>query len=83
LAKQNGKDDNPHKTKHIDLNDKALGYQGYSSYSANDNNVGLSKAFDKQYELDIIGTQHCRSRTIGCEKEEFKTSKCLSKQKDN
>jgi len=72
LAKQNGKDDNPHKTKHIDLNDKALGYQGYSSYSARDNNVGLSKAFDKQYELDIIGTQHCRSRTIGCTEEEFK-----------
>jgi len=72
LAKQNGKDDNPHKTKHIDLNDKALGYQGYSSYSARDNNVGLSKAFDKQYELDIIGTQHCRSRTIGCTQEEFK-----------
>ena len=73
LAQQNGKDDNPHKTKHIDLNDKALGYQGYSSYSANDNNVGLAKAFDKQFELDIIGTQHCRSRTIACEKEEFKT----------
>jgi len=71
LAKQNGKDDNPHKTKHIDLNDKALGYQGYSSYSARDNNVGLSKAFDKQYELDIIGTQHCRSRTIGCTDQEF------------
>ena len=72
LAQQNGKDDNPHKTKHIDLNDKALGYSGYSSYSARDNNVGLSKAFDKQYELDIIGTQHCRSRTIGCTQEEFK-----------
>jgi len=71
LAKQNGKDDNPHKTKHIDLNDKALGYQGYSSYSARDNNVGLSKAFDKQYELDIIGTLHCRSRTIACKQEEF------------
>jgi len=71
LAKQNGKDDNPHKTKHFDLNDKALGYQGYSSYSARDNNVGLSKAFDKQYELDIIGTQHCRSRTIGCTQDEF------------
>jgi hypothetical protein len=71
LAKQNGKDDNPHKTKHIDLNDKALGYQGYSSYSARDNNVGLSKSFDKQYELDIIGTQHCRSRTIGCTDQEF------------
>ena len=26
LAQQNGKDDNPHKTKHIDANDKALGY---------------------------------------------------------
>jgi hypothetical protein len=71
LAKQNGKDDNPHKTKHIDLNDKALGYQGYSSYSARDNNVGLSKSFDKQFELDIIGTQHCRSRTIGCTDQEF------------
>jgi len=71
LAKQNGKDDNPHKTKHIDLNDKALGYQGYSSYSARDNNVGLSKSFDKQYELDIIGTQHCRSRTIACTQDEF------------
>jgi len=73
LAKQNGKDDNPHKTKHIDLNDKALGYSGYSSYNSNDNNVGIAKDFDKQYELDIIGTQHCRSRTIACEKEEFKT----------
>ena len=27
LAQQNGKDDNPHKTKHIDLNDKFLGLQ--------------------------------------------------------
>jgi len=72
LAKQNGKDDNPHKTKHMDLNDKALGYTGYSSYNSNDNNTGIAKDFDKQYELDIIGTQHCRSRTIGCTEEEFK-----------
>ena len=71
LAKQNGKDDNPHKTKHIDLNDKALGYSGYSSYNSNDNNVGIAKDFDKQYELDIIGTSHCRSRTIACKQEEF------------
>jgi len=42
LAKQNGKDDNPHKTKHIDLNDKALGYEGYSSYNSNDRNYGLA-----------------------------------------
>jgi len=70
-AQQNGKDDNPHKTKHIDLNDKALGYSGYSSYNARDNNVGIAKDFDKQYELDIIGTSHCRSRTIACTQEEF------------
>jgi len=46
LAKQNGKDDNPHKTKHIDLNDKALGYSGYSRYNSNDNNIGIAKNFD-------------------------------------
>ena len=72
LAQQNGKDDNPHKTKHIDLNDKALGYSGYSRYNSNDNNVGIAKDFDKQYELDIIGTSHCRSRTIACTEQEFK-----------
>jgi hypothetical protein len=72
LAKQNGKDDNPHKTKHIDLNDKALGYSGYNSYNSDDNNTGIAKDFDKQYQLDIIGTQHCRSRTIACTQEEFK-----------
>jgi len=71
LAKQNGKDDNPHKTKHIDLNDKALGYNGYSSYNSNDSNIGIAKDFDKQYELDIIGTSHCRSRTIACTEQEF------------
>ena len=71
IAQQNGKDDNPHKTKHMDLNDKALGYSGYSSYNSNDNNVGIAKDFDKQYELDIIGTQHCRSRTIACTEQEF------------
>jgi len=81
LAKQNGKDDNPHKTKHIGLNDKALGYSGYSSYNARDNNVGLSKSFDKQFELDIIGTQHCRSRTIACEKEEFMLFQCFKQTK--
>ena len=71
MAQQNGKDDNPHKTKHMDLNDKALGYSGYSRYNSNDDNVGIAKNFDKQYELDIIGTSHCRSRTIACTEQEF------------
>jgi len=82
-AQQEGKDDNPHKTKHIDLNDKALGYSGYSRYNSNDNNVGIAKDFDKQYELDIIGTSHCRSRTIACTQEEFMFFKMFKQAKAN
>ena len=84
LAQQNGKDDNPHKTKHIDANDKALGYSGYSRYNSDDdNNVGISKEFDSQFYLDIIGTSHCRSRTIACTREEFEVFKMLKQAKAN
>ena len=84
LAQQNGKDDNPHKTKHIDANDKALGYSNYSSYNSdNDNNVGITREFDSQFYLDIIGTSHCRSRTIACTKEEFLIFKMLKQAKAN
>jgi len=72
LAQQNGKDDNPYKTKHIEQNDKALGYTRYSSYNSdNDNSVGMTRDFDSQWYLDIIGTSHCRSRTIACTKDQF------------
>ena len=72
LAQQNGKDDNPHKTKHIEANDKALGYTRYSSYNSDDDNsVGITREFDSQWYLDIIGTSHCRSRTIACTKDQF------------
>ena len=70
FAQQNGKDENPHKTKHIDANDKALGYSGYSRH-ADDNQIGMTKQFDSQWYLDIIGTSHCRSRTIACTQKEF------------
>jgi hypothetical protein len=84
LAQQNGKDDNPHKTKHIEANDKALGYSRYSSYNSdNDNNVGMTREFDSQWYLDIIGTSHCRSRTIACTKEEFAIFKMLKLAKAN
>jgi hypothetical protein len=84
LAQQNGKDDNPHKTKHIDANDKALGYGHYSSYNSDsDNSVGITKEFDSQFYLDIIGTSHCRSRTIACSKEEFLIFKMLKQAKSN
>ena len=84
FAQQNGKDDNPHKTKHIDANDKALGYSGYSRYNSDDDNaIGLTKQFDSQFYLDIIGTSHCRSRTIACSKEEFSIFKMLKLAKAN
>jgi len=84
LAQQNGKDDNPHKTKHIDANDKALGYSGYSRYNADDDNaVGMTKDFDSQFYLDIIGTSHCRSRTIACTKQEFQVFQMLKQAKSN
>ena len=85
LAQQNGKDDNPHKTKHIDANDKALGYSGrYSSYNSDDDNhIGISKEFDSQFYLDIIGTSHWRSRTIACTRQEFEVFKMLKQAKSN
>jgi hypothetical protein len=84
LAQQNGKDDNPHKTKHIEANDKALGFSNYSRYNSDDdNNVGIAKDFDSQFYLDIIGTSHCRSRTIACSREEFLIFKMLKQAKAN
>ena len=84
LAQQNGKDDNPHKTKHIEANDKALGYSHYSSYNSDDDNsIGITREFDSQFYLDIIGTSHCRSRTIACSKEEFLIFKMLKQAKSN
>jgi len=84
LAQQNGKDDNPHKTKHIEANDKALGYSNYSRYNSDDDNaIGITKEFDSQFYLDIIGTSHCRSRTIACTKEEFLIFKMLKVAKAN
>ena len=65
IAQQSGKDNNPHKTKHIDANNKFLGKGRY------DENIGLTQKFDKQFELDVIGTSHCRSRAIACTKDEY------------
>jgi hypothetical protein len=84
LAQQNGKDDNPHKTKHIDANDKALGYTRYSRYNSDDDNsVGITRDFDSQFYLDIIGTSHCRSRTIACTRQEFEVFKMFKLAKAN
>ena len=73
FAQQEGKDDNPHKTKHVDQCTKELGYNGnsYHSDSNSSNNIGMAKTFDDQYYLDVIGTSYCRSRAIACTKNEY------------
>ena len=65
IAQQHGKDDNPHKTKHVDACNKFLGKGRYNESS------GMTSKFDKQFELDVIGTSHCRSRAIACTKAEY------------
>jgi len=71
-AQQSENKDNPHKTKHVDACMKALGYSG-NSYSSSDNNTGMTKTFNDQYYLDVIGTSYCRSRAIACTKDEYET----------
>ena len=66
-AQQSGKDQNPHKTKHVDMCNKALGKGGRYNNDA----IGMTEKFDKQFELDVIGTSHCRSRAIACTKDEY------------
>ena len=70
IAQQNGKDDNPHKTKHIDANNKFLG-KGNNYHNDNDDNIGMTKTFNEPFYCDVIGTSHCRSRAIACTKDEY------------
>ena len=69
-AQQKENKDNPHKTKHVDECMKALGKVG-NSYSSRDDSTGMTKTFDDQYYLDVIGTSYCRSRAIACTKNEY------------
>ena len=65
IAQQEGKDNNPHKTKHIDANNKFLGKGRYDDHN------GMTSEHDKKFLLDVIGTSHCRSRAIACTKDEY------------
>jgi hypothetical protein len=69
-AQQSGKDNNPHKTKHVDANNKALGKSNGYRY-ANDDAIGLAKQYNDSFYADVIGTSHCRSRAIACTKDEY------------
>ena len=70
IAQQSGKDENPHKTKHIDANNKALGKDS-TGYNQDSNVIGMTKDFNAPFYLDVIGTSHCRSRAIACTKDEY------------
>jgi len=69
LAQQSGKDQNPHKTKHVDMCNKELGKEsnGYNDSNA----IGMTKDFNAPFYVDVIGTSYCRSRAIACTKKEY------------
>jgi len=66
---QFGKDQNPYWTKYKDNNAKALGLSGYR----NSDEVGYSREWNAEYELDLIGREYCRQRQIAVEREDYQT----------
>ena len=61
LIEQEGKDNNPHKTKYCENNNKYLG----------DDDKGYGKQWNEKYQLDLIGRNYCRDRSIACTEQEF------------
>ena len=71
LIEQEDKESNPHKTKYCDNNDKYLG---------NDDS-GYGKQWNEKYQLDFIGREYCRDRSIACTEEQFIMLKGWKQQK--
>jgi hypothetical protein len=61
LIEQEGKENNPHKTKYVDANNKYLG----------DDDTGYGKEWNEKYQLDLIGRDYCRDRSIACNEDEY------------
>ena len=61
LIEQECKDNNPHKTKYVENNNKYLG----------DDDKGYGKEWNEKYQLDLIGRDYCRDRSIACTEQEF------------
>jgi hypothetical protein len=61
LIEQEGKDHNPHKTKYTDNNNKYLG----------SDDKGYGKEWNEKYQLDLIGRNYCRDRSIACTEQQF------------
>jgi hypothetical protein len=62
LIEQEGKDNNPHKTKYVENNNKYLG----------NDDKGYGKEWNEKYQLDLIGRDYCRDRSIACNEQEFR-----------
>jgi hypothetical protein len=66
LIEQREKDDNPHKRKFTENNDKYLGLSG-----GRDNQTKYGREWNEKYQLDLIGRDYCRDRSIACSEQEF------------
>ena len=66
LIEQREKDDNPHKRKFVENNDKYLGLSG-----GRDNQTKYGREWNEKYQLDLIGRDYCRDRSIACTEQEF------------
>ena len=73
LIEQEGKDNNPHKTKYTDNNFRYLG----------DKDSGYGKEWNEKYQLDLIGRDYCRDRSIACTRDEFMMLQEWKAQKGN
>ena len=66
LIEQADKDDNPHKRKFVENNEKYLGLSG-----GRNNETKYGREWNEKYQLDLIGRDYCRDRSIACSEEEF------------
>ena len=66
LIEQKDKDDNPHKRKFVENNEKYLGLSG-----GRNNETKYGREWNEKYQLDLIGRDYCRDRSIVCDKSEF------------
>jgi len=67
LIEQADKDDNPHKRKFVEANEKYLGLSG-----GRNNETKYGREWNERYQLDLIGRDYCRDRSIACSEDEFK-----------
>ena len=68
--KATDKSTNPYWTQELDKIKKFLGFN-YDS----DNDTGIATQWKKRFQLDVIGTSYCRTRTIPCTQNEFNEMK--------